>query len=184
MSMTVPVVTPMAAGYTVQSSDMNNLAAACSFLLGKPCAQVVATTARSGIPATSGGAATEFDSASFDTDGMWNSNAPRRLTVQTPGYYKVRYTVVTENVNVFQTWMESTAGPNNPAGSGVTSGPQLPGYGVGQSGLPSTGSGCAGIWPFYLYPGDYLQVFVFASAPTSWEVSPVGSEFSLEYVST
>lgn len=182
--MTVPEVSDMPAGYVVQVGDMNNLAAACSFLLGKPMAKVVATTARGGLLTSSAGSRTQFDMKAFDTDGMWSAGTSGRLTVQTPGMYVIRYTVVANNNAYFNSWVTSTTGSNNPLGSGVVSPARLPGYGSGNSGLPSTGFGCKGLWPYFLYAGDYIQMFAQSSVNTSWSVTPCGSSLSLEYAST
>lgn len=183
MTMTVPTVPQMPAGTIATSAQMNQLSACCSFLLGKPIARVVATTGGRAIAGTA--SPIQFDVASFDPDGMWNIANPTRLTIQTPGWYKVRYSIVTVNSAIFNTYVNSTSGSNNPVGAGVTSFSYLPGYGNGGSiGLSGVASGASGLWPYYLYALDYLVITALPSAATTTSVSPIGSSFSLEYVST
>ena len=114
-----------------------------------------------------------------------------RLIVQTPGWYKVRYGINPGVVGgVYTAWATSTTGANNPSGAGVTSSP----YWSSCADLAAATFGwCrgAGVWPFFLYAGDYIQVSIQAAATGSSTGigSPTGSTlggsyFSLEYVST
>jgi hypothetical protein len=182
MAMTVPSVPSIPAGVIATSAQMNQLSACCTFILGKPVARVVATTGSRAIATTA--TAIQFDSASFDPDGMWNVSNPTQLTIQTPGWYKVRYSVVAANTVIFNTYVTSTTGTNNPAGSGITSAKHLPGYGNGGgAGLSGVAGGASGMWPFYLYALDFLTVGAMASSAGVTSVSPFGSSFALEYVS-
>lgn len=178
--MNLPDIPALDAGHVATADEMNALAYACTFGLTKPVAQVVASTARA--IGTSPGAV-QFDSANFDYDGMWSATTPARLTISTPGWYKARYSIVTGNTQAYNTFITSTTGSGNPQGPGINSPELIPGYAVGISALPATGISASRPWPYYLYSGDYLQVWVFASAANSTAVTPCGSTFSLEYVS-
>src|SRR5216684_6734082 len=99
MTMTIPTVPYMPAGYVVQPSDMNALAACATFLLTKPVARIHDVT---GSQAMDGSAdipavVINFTTVDIDTDGMWAAIHPERLTIQTQGFYKVRYGVNNNN---------------------------------------------------------------------------------------
>lgn len=186
--LTVPTIPKLPAGYVVQLADMQNLTAAANFALGKPMTRVIDTTGGAAIGTVP--SAVSFVSASFDVDGMWNAANPAQLTVQTPGWYKLRYGVNVGTVGgIFNTQVKSTTGANNPQGSGVVSAAYWAGYcdvAAGKFGW----AGAEGIWPFFLYAGDLLKVQVAAQAAgASTGTTGPGtttdgySYFSLEYVS-
>jgi hypothetical protein len=163
---------------------MTQLSAACTFLLGKPLAHV-----HDGAGAQAIGIATtviSFNTKDFDTDGMWASGTNNRLTVQTPGWYKVRYGVSTSAVVgvTMNHSLRATTGPNNPAGNGIVGTQHWAGYNV----IPSAGGvgagGASGIWPFYLYIGDFLQVTSIANATGASTDTTVATSFiDMEFVS-
>ena len=179
MTMTLPTLPSLPAGYVVQAADLNNLAYCCTFLLTKPIVRVVDSAG--GQPL---GTATliSWATASYNTDSMWFSGSTSRLTVQTSGWYKIRYNIVaTGSTNAYNTYVTSTTGSNNPAGAGVVSGNHWAAY---SNPLSSTGggAGASGIWPLYLYQGDYIQVYAnCGSAGNSTAAN--ASELSLEFVS-
>jgi hypothetical protein len=181
MAMTIPVVPSLPAGHVATDTEMNSLAAACTFLLGKPTARVHDSlgTLAIGTSATT----VPFNVKDYDTDGMWSSGANTRLTIQTPGWYKFRYGIVTAGGNAVNTKMRSTTGTSNPAGSGITSGDHWPGYTASNTTFVGA-AGCSGIWPYYLYAGDFLFVVALAdTAGNTTNNTVVGSFFSLEFVS-
>jgi hypothetical protein len=151
MTMTIPVIPKLPAGYVVQQADMANLAYACQFLLYKPISRVHQATAGQSLSA--GGTIILWDTVDFDPDGMWSTANKDRLTIQTPGFYRVRYMVATGGVSA-NAYAQCTTGPNNPAGSGNAS-PYWPSYGYGNG---TALLGAAGDIPQYLYPGDYIRV--------------------------
>lgn len=187
-AMTIPALPSLPAGYVAQLGDLQALAYAAQFALTKPMTQVYDNTGGQAI-GTSFGAVT-FTTSIFDIDGMWLAGNPTRLTVQTPGWYSVRYGINVGTVGgVYTTCVASTSGANNPQGAGVASG----NYWAGMSDEAATSVGWAnggGDWPFYLYQGDYLQVFVEAAVVGSstgitapGTATKGGSYFSMELVS-
>jgi hypothetical protein len=181
MAMAIPVVPQLPAGHIATVDEMNQLAYACTFLLTKPVARVRDTAGGATVGTTA--AAVAFNTKDTDTDGMWSSGANTRLTIQTPGWYKFRYGISTAGGHAVNTKLRSTTGPNNPAGSGIGSGDHWGGYCPSLAAFDGA-AGCSGIWPFYLYSGDFLQVFVLADTTgNSLVVAQAGSFFDLEFVS-
>jgi hypothetical protein len=186
--MTIPTIPALPAGYVVQLADLQNLAAAETFALSKPMASVIDNTGGQAI--TTSFLAVTFTTVVFDLDGMWVGGSPKRLTVQTPGWYKVRYGInVGTAGGTYDTAVGSTTGSNNPLGAGVSSAKYWAGYAVPASGAVGWAS-ASGDWPFYLYQGDFLSVFIKAAAagtstgitaPTGFAQG--GSYFSMELVS-
>jgi hypothetical protein len=124
-----------------------------------------------------------FNTKDYDTDSMWSSGANTRLTIQTPGWYKFRCGITTATSGaVVDTSLRSTTGSNNPAGSGIVSAQHWAGYTV-VSGTTVGGGGSSGIWPFYLYAGDFLQVMAQGQTAATTDVSVTSSFFGLEMVS-
>lgn len=187
--LTIPKIPNLPAGYTVQLADMQNLAAAATFLLNKPMTRIRDTSGGQSI--TTSPAAVTFSVADLDIDGMWNVSNPTRLTVQTPGWYRALYSVNCGGTTMsYTSWITSTTGANNPAGAGVVSLPYWGGYAQVPGSLQAARPRGFGIWPFYLYAADYLQVMIQGSttgastattAPGS--ATAGGSYFSLELVS-
>lgn len=181
MAMTIPVIPSTPAGHIATDGDMNAMAAACTFLLTKPTVRV--HDAAGGLAIGTTATTIPFNTKDYDTDGMWATGTNTRLTIQTPGWYKFRYSIATAGSHAVNTKMRSTTGPNNPAGSGVTSGDHWGGYTASLATFVGAG-GCSGIWPFYLYAGDFLFVVALADAAgNTTNNSVVGSFFSLEFVS-
>lgn len=177
----------MPAGHVATLADMQNLTAAVTFLLNRPMTRV--RDATGGVSILTTATTVTFTTADFDTDGMWNSGNPDRLTIQTPGWYRVRYAVTCGTAMTYSSQVVSVTGANNPRGSGITSSPRWSGYGNTNGGISCRPRGC-GIWPAYLYAGDFLKVQIFGSTTggTTGTGAPGvatlgGSYFSLEYVS-
>lgn len=61
----------------VNAGSLNRLAAAA----------VIENSAAIDVPGSAVVTPLTFDTAEFDTDGMWSSSAPDRLTINTPGFY-------------------------------------------------------------------------------------------------
>lgn len=192
MTMIIPSIPSLPAGYVAQLADMQNLAAAATFALSRPVAYVVDTIGGQAISTTIGSTIPSYDTVLYDADGTWSSSHKGRLTIQTPGWYKIRYgTNCGSGGATCKTGVASTTGSNNPQGSGIQSawqwGAAAVSFSAGQIAFP----GASGLWPFYLYAGDYLQTTVFASGSgnTTGTTVPTGggsqggSWFAIEYVS-
>lgn len=176
------------AGYVVQPSDLNELNQVASLLLNKPFAHISDVTAGTAI-GTSLAAIPMVGVASvnvggvnqIDTDSMWNAANPTRLTVQTPGWYKLRYGI-TAAVGSASNWLNAvgrvTTGANNPAGAGLTT-QSWPSYSTLASPAAAAVSG-GGLWPAYMYQGDYFEVE--ASTAVGSAVT-TGTSFSPSYIS-
>jgi hypothetical protein len=170
---------PFPAGRVVTADEMNALSYACTFAMNPPDTRVHATTTQS---LSSGGTFVNYDTIDYDADGMFSISTPGRLTVQTAGFYKVRYMV---NVGAFgcNAFVQTTTGPNNPAGSSRVSQAQWGAYVLG--GGPANGAmGASGILKQYMFAGDYCQVTAMRPAGAVTTIlTDVGSWLSLEFVS-
>jgi hypothetical protein len=176
--MTIPVLTPMSAGSVAQLSDMQALTSACTFLMGKPMARIHCVATGQSLPSGLNTALT-FDTVDFDPDGMWSVSHNAQLTIQTPGFYKVRYGVSQNGVSGASAVFVVT-GANNPAGSGVTA---FWCEGFCYGGAPvGISPGASGIIGQYLYPADFVTI-TFAGNATSTTIAP-GAFLTLEWVST
>lgn len=181
---TIPTIPDMPAGHVATADDMNALSNAALWLYqNKPVASVHQSSNGQSIAASS--TLITWDTMDHDNDSMWKSALNGRLTVQTPGWYKVRYMVGWSNAGSLismNTYVQITTGPNNPAGQGITSF-CWPGYSVGGSNN-TTGTGAAGILPVYMFAGDYAQVFALANTSGSTVSTTYGFPFfSMELVS-
>lgn len=177
MTVTAPTpLTTLVAGQIATATDLNAMASVVNFLSDKPVIRVHASTGGRAI-STSGSAIT-WDASAFDNSGMYNSADPTYLTVQVPGWYKVRYTIAASN----------TSGVLNGYGSvlsgGVTSPERLPSFGVAVSSVPQLIIGASGLWPWYLNEGDQITIYGMANASGAvTSVTVTQSELSMEYVS-
>jgi hypothetical protein len=184
MTMTIPTLPVMPAGYVVQASDMNDLAYAATFLLTKPLCHVTATGTQS---VTTSFVAIAYSIADINTDGMWSSGNTSLLTIQTPGFYKVTYSVDcvgTSTAYTTQTVVQCVTGANNPLGGGVSLLQCLPGYGTGGvSASVRTASHAEGIIPYYLYELDTVAVQVKAVTAGMTLSTYVPCTMALEFVS-
>ena len=146
--MVIPVIPNLPAGYVVQLADLQNLAYAATFALTKPIASVIDNTGGQAI--TTSFLAVPFTAEVVDTDNMWIVGSPKRLTVQTPGWYHVRYgiNVGTTGGGTFNTAVGETTGANNPLGAGVATAKYWMGYCDESAGTPGWAS-ASGDWPFY-----------------------------------
>lgn len=187
MTMALPVIptvdgVPFPAGHVVTGDEMNALAYACTFAMNRPFSRVHATTTQV-IPTFPG--FMNYDTVDQDPDGMFSISNPGRLTIQTPGYYKVRYMCNLGSVggNAFA---RVTTGPNNPVGNAVTSSTApYSQWGAYTLGTASGGAcGASGILNQYLFAGDIVQILAGRPAGTMTTITTnVGSWFSLEWVS-
>lgn len=181
MTLAIPTVPRLPAGYIVQQADLNNIAQAVTFLTTKPIARVQSnalgtaiSTSRIDIP---------WDTMLFDTDGMWNAGNPTRLTVNTPGWFKVRYAVsCTSTSTVTNFGVQSVSGASNPGGPGNVSAVYWGSDSVGATGGDHPAGG-GGVWPFYLWAGDYLKVTGLGSGADAVTITAPFSFFSVEYIS-
>lgn len=192
-ALAIPTIPALNAGHVVTLSEMQQLCSAANFLLSPPMTMVLDETGAQAIGLIGSPTTITFTNDLKDVDGAWSSGSPSRLTIQTPGWYKVRYVVNCLQVgsaSPYCTYLTSTTGSNNPAGAGVVSSKYWGGYSVGIAG-DHCYPGAAGIWPAYLYSGDYLQLFVYGNATGSStsNAGPAGgttngSFLEIEYVST
>lgn len=184
------------AGHVVKAADMNAIEDCVTFLYNKPICRIHATSNQTVSTLSFPGTILNFDVADFDPDGMFNLSNPGRLTIQTPGWYRMMYSVNggTTGTAVIDTSIIGTTGPNNPEGSGfpigggssiTTENAFWAGYTVNDA------PGCAGgggIFPFFLYQGDYVQVYAWSSGPNfitgaGGGTLGEGSSWSAEWVS-
>ena len=188
MTMTLPTLPSIPAGSVATAEQLNAIGAACNFLLAKPIA-LVQDTVGGALLTTGGTTVTYTTPALIDPDGMWSASNTDRLTVQTPGWYRLAYMV---NVNsttgdASNAAAYSVTGPNNPQGSGHTSGAYWASYCDFYPGALQS----RGVWPFYLYPGDYIHVIAYCATgdtgTSTYLKDPAGntgfgSTLSLEHV--
>lgn len=192
MTMAIPTIPSLPAGHVVTLAEMQELAYAATFLLTKPIALIEQVANPQAIN-TSFGQLSNFSLAGviYDTDTMWAVGTPGRLTINTPGWYKVRYAVnVGTNGGTFNTAIKSTTGSNNPQGSGVVSPMYWGAYTVQPASTFPVYCGAQGVWPQYLYAGDWIQIYMKAAASGSstgltapGSGTNGGSWFSAEFVS-
>lgn len=193
MTLAIPTIPNLYAGYIVQPADLNNLAAAATFLLGKPLAVIQDVTAGHAITAAFAAVpmigVTNINtggSGQVDTDGMFSTGHNTRLTVATPGWFKFRYSISTLP-SAGQVWCitygQVTTGSNNPLGGGLMQ-KFWSGYAV-YNGTNQTSVSSGGLWPAFLYAGDYFEVYaaVDATATTATTTSNTASLLQAEYVS-
>jgi hypothetical protein len=190
VALIVPTIPTFPAGYIVQQSDLTALSAAAAFLLNKPFTRVVDNTGGVSIPTSF--LQISFTAAEIDVDGMWKASNPNILTIQTPGWYKVRYTVAisTPNNSDYNTEVSFTTGPNNPLGSGTNFGSFYASYVTDGAFMHASGSG---IIPYYLYSGDQVHLHVISGGDTGGHTmgapqgtfgsGNAGCQMSLEFVS-
>lgn len=191
VALTIPTVPAFPAGYVVQQSDMQALSYAASFLLNKPFTSIHDYTGGQSI-ATGGGSQITFTTAEIDVDGMWNAGSNNILTIQTPGWYKVRYSACISTPTAgadYNSQVKFTTGSNNPLGSGIVFGGFYPSYATNASFMACGGSG---ILPYYLYSGDVVHLRIASGGDTHGTTANTtlsgstnaGSSMSLEFVST
>lgn len=185
MTLVVPTVPVLPAGYTVQAADLNQLAAVATFLLGKPYAHIadqsggtsIATVAFSALGGTISlvGCTTATinngTSGSIDTDGMWTFGAGGTgnfLTVQTPGWYiaRVGIRVTVTSGDWLKIWPVFVPGLNNPVQSFYSSGVALYPNQASTDGGDAITLTAGGLSPFPLYPGDEIAMFGYCDTGT------------------
>lgn len=188
--MNIPTIPDLAAGQVAAAADLNNIAAAATFLLGRPMARIHDAAGGQTLGTTQAAApAIHFAAEDFDTDNIHSPSLPTRLTVQTPGWYSVRYSIqVTNSGFIGNAIVTGTAGGNNPLGAGTVIGTALMGYcDAGPvSAPPPVYLGASGIYPAYLYAGDYLTVSAWgnnAPAATSATAGFPQSSFAIIFAS-
>lgn len=146
------------AGTIAASADMNANANTALFNIRPP--MIIANASASSGQSFTAGTAAPINWATLerDTDGFWSPTALSRLTVQTPGFYKIRwsipYNAAGSNLGVYA---QVTTYTNNPLGSGLTYACWFSWCGA-QTGVNPANSG-GGIIPVELWPGDYVQLY-------------------------
>jgi len=176
---TIPALNAIPAGNMVQPADMNSMSLVAAFLLNKPIARIQDFVGSQTIDAE--GQYVTFSQATMDTDDMWSPNLDKaRLTINTPGFYKLRYGIVNNGIS-FNAWVSGTGGPNNPQPGNVVA--EWGCFGEDFAGGTMGAGGASGLWPFYLYQGDYLRIFAQnQGASMQTAITDSGSFFSLEWV--
>lgn len=186
MTLVLPSVPDIPAGSIVTADQLNDIGSACTFLLNKPMALVFDSAGGQSVGTTYPPTANvSFASKYYDTDGIWSSGAPTKLTIQTPGFYKVWYTIVCASGTPLAVGagLWETTGASNPAGSGVSIGPFWGTYVEPQSTTGARAS-CMGLWPVYLYAGDSLSLRAYAATNTTTTSNTNPSCLGVEWVST
>jgi hypothetical protein len=180
MTMTLPALTALSVGQVVQAADLTAMTYACTFLMTKPIARVHQSASGQTL-AASGSAATAvtWNTADFDTDSMWGGSGTSSLFARTPGFYKVRYTVNTNNITG-NGWVRVTTGANNPQGAGVTV-DYIPSYVFGFTN--NSICGASGVIPLYMYVNDFVAVYFQGNIASTVEVAPVPPSLSMEWLS-
>jgi hypothetical protein len=185
-ALTIPVIPAMPAGSIATSQQLNDLVGCCEFLYQKPMTKVIDETGGTEIQEVGNFGYVSYSTALYDVDGQWSPTAPTVLTIQTPGWYKVRYSVTFTDGDSggMSAAVRSLSGPNSPQGSGVVSLSYWGSSCLCESGMVNA-IGSSGLWPFYLYTGDQLRVLVYSSQTgnTTLGSAQYGSFFSTEYVS-
>jgi hypothetical protein len=187
--MDIPTIPDLPAGHIVTADEMNQLGYACTFLATKPLTR--ARDATGGQALGTSATIINWTTTDVDSDSMWSSGNASRLTVQTPGLYKIRYAVAVAAASATRVGARcvSTTGSNNPSGSGVTSTPYWGAYVYCNASGTTQYAGASGVWPFHLYAGDYLQIEAYRdNAISTATTAPAsgangGSYFSCEFVS-
>jgi hypothetical protein len=183
----VPTIPVEPAGIIALSSDLNDWANACTFLLGSskgtqpmffftPASAQTLTTSFAAITWSSGGVIFK------DNNGGWSSGHPTRYTVALAGYYHIEW-LVSVNVgagNIYA-YAQVTTGAGNPFNPSTTVQFQYgsrPVASSGNIGVVSNG----GLVPIYLVAGDYIEVYV--KVTTSQATQPSATpQMSGEWVS-
>lgn len=190
MTMTIPTPPKIVAGQVVTADDLNAVGSCVSFLLNKPIVRVRENSGGAWSFSSSGTILfASSPNIEVDTDGMWDSVNNDRMIVQTPGWYKLYYQITVNGTgDAVNAAAYCTTGSNNPEGAGVTIGPYWASYCDGFPGALQA----RGVWPFYLYAGDYVRLKGFSASgdanPASSYVKDLqgnsgqGTVWSMEYV--
>lgn len=171
------------AGKLATSPDMNALANAALFLRRPPMVIAQSATGGTGQAFTGGSqAAVQWSSLQRDTDGFYSPSQNTRLTVQTPGIYKVRYSAPFAPAGVScQGMVRITTGANNPAGAGVQTSFWYSMASVSGSltGLINGG----GVLPVFLYVLDYIEIMLTVNTTSNMPTTPQPAIVSMRMVS-
>lgn len=184
MTLVLPAIQDIPAGHIATATDLNQISTAAAFMLNKPIALVTDSVGGQAIGTTYPPTADiSFGAKTFDTDGMWSSGTPTRLTAQTPGFYRFYYSVSSQSAGgPLHGGLWVTTGSNNPAGSGVVLGPFWGTFSAAGTTVGTTTSGM-GIVPFYLYQGDWVHVRAYAASGTMTTNTINASHLGLEWMS-
>lgn len=181
-----PTIPTEPAGVIATSRDLNDWANAASFFLGstrgtQPMFFLMAS-ATQGLT-TSFTAVTYSSSAPVfkDNNGAWSSGTPSRVTVMTPGFYTVAWSVsAASGAGHLQAYAQVTTTAANPFNPSTTLKFQESNRAATTS-IVVTSSG--GLVPFYLATGDYIEVYALVGTAenTSLTLAP---QLSGEWVSS
>src|ERR1019366_1591044 len=174
-----PEVPVISAGQVATATLLNQCSAVATFLINKPSVYVQANAAQA---LTTAGTPVSFATDVHDTDStaMWVVGSPTKLTVKTPGYWRVAYGVPGTTAST-TCWVRVTTGSNNPLGSGNTF--------ACWSGASTANGGAvfcvkaAGVIPYFLYQLDYVELIAQPSSNISTDTSVLYASMSLEFVS-
>ena len=164
----LPSIPDIPAGTVAGSAEMNELASACSFLLGSasgtnPFWWLTQTTGQSiGTSAT----AVNWASPTKDNDGVWASANPSRATIQTPGFYSIDWDVAFPaggNAFAVQAYAQVTTTASNPYNPSASIKFQFSSLSVVSTSGSLISHG-GGLVPTWLNTGDYIQILAMCTA--------------------
>lgn len=91
--MELPDISRWNAGAEHDEDMFNDVSYALNFLLEPPECRVDQTSTQAIATGVTTATAVTFQSAAFDTDGMWDVAHPTYITINTPGWYEVEFAV-------------------------------------------------------------------------------------------
>lgn len=161
--LTLPTIPVIPAGTIATAAQMNQLSAACTFLLGKPISSAFDNTGGQSISNTTS-TILQLSGSRVDTDGMFSSGN-NFFTVNTMGWYRYRYQINvggTTSGTCYVSWGAVGFGSNSPYFG--TSSMQFAQSGAQQDGIFGCNITGGGLVPVLLYPGDEVFLRCKASA--------------------
>lgn len=180
-----PVIPTEPAGVIATSKDLNEWATASQFFLGsfrgtQPVFFLMAAATQS--LTTSFTAVTYSSSAPVfkDNNGAWTSGTPSRMTVMTPGFYSIAWSVsAASGAGHLQCYAQVTTTAANPFNPSATMKFQAANR-AATTNITVTSSG--GLVPIYLATGDYIEVYALVGSAVSTSLT-FAPQISGEWVS-
>jgi hypothetical protein len=172
---TLPTVPSFPFQSTPSLATLQELAGAAAFVSQMPIVVSLKRNATQSVAANTL-TAVQWNVSEVDSDSMHsNVTNPSRLTAQTQGYFRMHacVTVSVPSTQSYGAFFQQTTGSANPLGSGHT---QV--FGADGSSSPSSGDISLSIRSLTpcLYVGDYVEVYVIASAACTiqWNYEATG----------
>lgn len=166
----VPAVPTEPAGVIATSRDLNEWANASQFFLGssRGTAPVFFLQAATTQSLTTSFTAVNWSSSAAvfkDNNGAWTSGTPSRMTVMTPGFYSIAWSVsAASGAGHLQCYAQVTTTAANPFNPSTTVKFQAANR-ASTTNITVTGSG--GLVPIYLATGDYVEVYALVGSAVS-----------------